>query len=104
MTYEPITDATLQDAVIGFSDEGMQPTPMVISATGMFLVTDMSGAFLNRVSFNEDISGWDVSSVTSTNNLFRGASSFNQPIGNWDVSSVTSMQFMFLGALPLIIK
>ena len=37
--------------------------------------------FRDKSSFNEDISGWDVSNVTTMQNMFRGASSFNQPIG-----------------------
>ena len=55
----------------------------------------MSEAFKDRTTFNEDISGWDVSSVNSMARMFYGASAFNQPIGNWDMSNVTSLQGMF---------
>ena len=46
-------------------------------------------------SFNQDISTWDVSNVTSMASMFRGNNSFNQKISSWDVSSVTNMSDMF---------
>jgi surface protein len=49
-------------------------------------------------TFNEDISGWDVSSATTMHAMFAGALYFNQPLGNWDVSSVTEMVGMFANA------
>ena len=63
-------------------------------------ITDMSGPsnqqnFFRDDSFNEDISTWDVSSVTNMSGMFRDAESFNQDIGDWDVSSVTNMSSMF---------
>jgi len=40
-------------------------------------------------SFNQDISSWDVSSVTDMNFMFRDASSFSQNLSGWDTSQVT---------------
>ena len=59
-------------------------------------ITDMSNLFHSEENpFNQDISSWDVSSVTSMEGMFAGASSFNQNISSWDVSNVTNMAFMF---------
>jgi surface protein len=54
--------------------------------------------FYNQSSFNANISGWDVSNVTTMESMFEEAYAFNQPIGNWDVSEVTAMDYMFYNA------
>lgn len=66
-------------------------------------VTDMSSLFdgyglASGRLFNEDISSWDVSRVTSMENMFRGARAFNQDLSSWDVSRVVSMYDMFMNA------
>ncbi|HNS30262.1 MAG TPA: BspA family leucine-rich repeat surface protein, partial [Tenuifilaceae bacterium] len=61
-------------------------------------VTNLSGIFNGAVSFNGDISSWNVSKVTNMDRMFYNAVNFNQDIGSWDVSKVTSMVFMFTGA------
>ena len=48
-------------------------------------------------SFNQDISNWDVSSVTYMSSMFDNAQSFNQDISDWDISSVEDMDGMFDG-------
>ena len=62
-------------------------------------VTNMSDLFYDNISFNQDISNWDVSNVTTMQSMFREAISFNQPIGDWDVSSVVAMGGMFSGGI-----
>ena len=57
-------------------------------------ITNMSEMFSNS-DFNEDISHWDVSSVTNMEAMFFDAFAFNQDIGSWDVSSVSNMASMF---------
>ena len=50
-------------------------------------------------SFNQDISNWDVSSVTDMWGMFAAVPSFNQDISKWNISSVTDMGFMLNGAI-----
>ena len=56
--------------------------------------------FLSLIMFsqsdiNQDLSNWDVSSVTDMWGMFERARDFNQDISSWDVSSVTDMTSMF---------
>ena len=46
-------------------------------------------------SFNDGISAWDTSSVTTMKGMFHGASAFNQPLNDWRVDKVTNMNGMF---------
>ena len=61
-------------------------------------VTDMIGMFYEATAFNQYIGGWDVGSVTHMGDMFNGATSFNQDIGGWDVRNVKNMAYMFYGA------
>jgi surface protein len=63
-------------------------------ASTMTSVTHMNAMFRNG-PFNQDISSWNVSSVTIMDQMFSGATAFNQDISSWDVSSVTTMRYMF---------
>ena len=88
-----------------------------ISTWNTSQVTDMSGLFgrtgLNENDdvedtscvlladlplFNDDISAWDTSRVTTMEKMFKGQSAFNQPLGDWQVDNVTNMSEMFHGA------
>ena len=59
-------------------------------------ITDMNSMFKGAISFNSPLLwGSKVSNVTNMEHIFEGATSFNQDISGWDVSSVTSMYSMF---------
>ena len=61
-------------------------------------VTSMISMFHDADLFNQDLSAWDVSNVTNMHKMFRYARSFNQDIGAWNTSSVTDMSEMFFSA------
>jgi len=52
-------------------------------------VQNMSTMF-RETPFNQDISGWNVGSVTDMGNMFRSATAFDQNISGWNVNNVTT--------------
>ena len=60
--------------------------------------SNVTSLFTLPETFNQDISSWDVSNVTSMEALFRKNSAFDHDISNWDVSSVKQMRDMFSGS------
>lgn len=52
-------------------------TPENAETTCTSGITDMIQLFYDKSDFNQDISSWDVSSVTDMGGMFDGASSFN---------------------------
>jgi surface protein len=61
-------------------------------------VTSMISMFHDAHVFNQDIGAWDVSNVINMHKLFRYARSFNQDISSWNTSNVTDMSEMFFSA------
>jgi len=58
-------------------------------------VKSMRSIFFTAISFNQNISGWDTSSVLDISYMFNGALSFNQDISGFNISTVTSMDNIF---------
>jgi surface protein len=69
-----------------------------ISGWDVSQVTSMNGMFQNATSFNADISGWNVGKVTDMSYMFASATSFNADISGWNVGKVTNMNYMFYDA------
>ena len=61
-----------------------------ISGWNTSAVTSMTGMFYNAKKFNKNISGWDTSKVTNMANMFYGAGSFNQDLSNWSIALVNT--------------
>ena len=69
-----------------------------ITGLNVSSVTTMAACFDGASTFNQNISSWDVSSVVDISDLFRGATAFNQSLSSWQTSSVTTMARAFLSA------
>ena len=53
--------------------------------------------FFILISFNSDLSQWDVSKVTDVGFIFYYTSSFNSNLRNWNVSNIEYTSGMFVG-------
>jgi len=74
-----------------------------ISSWEVSTVTNMSYMFFGASFFNKALAGWGGGGgkVTNMRSMFDGASSFNQNITEWDVSRVETMHMMFHSASSL---
>ena len=57
----------------------------------------MDGVFSGCKAFDQPLSLWDVSKVTTMNGMFKGCETFNQPLDSWNVHSVKEMKGLFNG-------
>ena len=65
-----------------------------ITGCDVSTMTNFKQLFQGITSFNQDISGWDVSNVTDFYATFE-RTAFNQDIGGWNVSKATTFKYMF---------
>ena len=56
--------------------------------------SSLTRMFEGATNYNQDVSTFDVSTVTNFSASFKGATSFNQNLGSWDISSATDMSNM----------
>ncbi len=54
--------------------------------------------------FNQNIGGWNTSSVTNMGDIFNNARVFNQNIGGWNTSNVTEYGIVCLMQRMHLIK
>ena len=54
------------------------------------------GQMFEESEFNNSLSQWDTSHVTSMSAMFRASVSFDQSLSNWDTSKVANMNMMFM--------
>lgn len=96
-TVTILDNLNIRDAITGYNSDGDESTYVPIEEWNTTQVTDMSRLFSNYygLSFNGDISSWDVSNVTNMERMFYGAKLFNADISQWDVSRVLDMSGMF---------
>ena len=51
--------------------------------------------FTNTHAFRQDISMWDTSSAVSLSGMFKSASAFDAPLNSWEVSNVVGFNSVF---------
>ena len=66
-------------------------------------VITMNSTFLNKITFNEDLSEWDTSAVTNMGSMFNGAAKFDSHIQDWDTGNVALFETMFKDAADFYI-
>ena len=97
-----LTNATIQAAsALWFTNQALAEERYgLIGNWDVSRVTEFEDVFSvvdNGVpnTFNEDISGWNMSNATDLQEMFQGQTLFNQDLSNWNVSNVTNFNDTF---------
>jgi surface protein len=77
---------------------GPDLTNLLDAARGPYNVTSFPKTFRQSTNFNQDLSNWDVSSVTYFGDMFYNCTSFDTSISDWDVSNGGDFRYMFNSA------
>jgi uncharacterized repeat protein (TIGR02543 family) len=93
-----LTAVTAWSGITSFSGAFWNSAVTTVPATLPAGVTDTSHMFDNAPNFNTDISGWDMSQVTTATWMFGGTNNFNADLQSWDVRSLQDASFMFESA------
>ncbi|WP_432654081.1 BspA family leucine-rich repeat surface protein [Spiroplasma ixodetis] len=65
-------------------------------------ITSLSNMFADNLTFDQNISSWNISNIVDMSYMFYDAKKFNQEISKWNTSKVTNMMGMFWNAKNLI--
>merc|ERR1719420_1700959 len=69
-----------------------------ITAWDTSAVTSFYLMFYKQTAFNQPLGDWEVDNVLRMNHMFYKAEAFNQDISGWNIEQVTNMNNMFRGA------
>jgi len=97
---ECFDDAGIVDAVADYFDDRKTAEDLygVIGSWSTCRITDIAYLFNDVYDFNEDLNGWNLSSVTTleyTFSSFGSSAIFNGSNSDWDVSSIISFAGCF---------
>jgi len=109
--YPPLTDTTIQNAIIEYMRCSDEPNPYadacrtnskygLIEMWDTSNITTMNNLFNanytpDTANFNFDITNWNTCNVIDMTGMFAFQESFNHNIGKWNVSKVNGMNGMF---------
>lgn len=66
-----------------------------ISRWDVSSVTFMERTFASAKQFNQDVSGWDTRIVIDMDWMFQDAQAFNVDVTNWNITALTTKRWMF---------
>lgn len=103
LTLSTVDDAPvftgLTSLVNMFRDCGSITTINNLSSWDVSSITNFNGIFLNNYLLDDNFGSWNMSAATNIGSMFNTCSNFNNggssTINNWNVSSVTNMATVF---------